>query len=213
MLATSFLFTKSISSLHLLYLDTPLFLLHFSIHMYLSALHPSHLYYLHLDFWSLDPLVPDPVFVNTYSSIVSFSYCMQLTCLPGHHLALLFSYITYSYFACSSLVCISNKILPFSPLCLPLKTSWPNSWEGCKIASKASPICRSVIACVVAITPLITMQFACLHQLLPLASLTCHIPCACPSLLHFHLCPLLIRRTGLDKFLVWFLYLSLTFYV
>ena len=41
----------------------------------------------------------------------------------GHHLILFSSYINYSYLACGSLVDISNKILPFLPLCLPLKTS------------------------------------------------------------------------------------------
>ena len=99
--ATSFLFTKSTSSLYLLYLDIPLFLHHFSICMYLSTLCPLHLYYLCLDFWSLDPLIPNPTLLNTYSSVVLLSYCMWSTCLSGHCLTLLSSYITCRYFACS----------------------------------------------------------------------------------------------------------------
>ena len=98
-LATCFLFTKSVLSLYLLYLGSSLFSHHSGIHMYPSALCPSHLYYLHLDFWSPDPLIPDPGLVNTYSSIVSLSYCTwQLTHLPGHHLALPSLYISCRYF-------------------------------------------------------------------------------------------------------------------
>ena len=71
--------------------------------------------YLHLDFWSPDPLVPNSILVNTYSSIVSLSSYMQLAHLPRHHLTFLALYINCSYLTCSSLVHISNKILPSCP--------------------------------------------------------------------------------------------------
>ena len=88
------------------------------------------------------------------------SYCMQLTHLPGHCLICLILYITCSYFTCSSLVCISNKILPLAPS-LASETSRPDSCKGHKTMSKASPICRSVIAHAITITPLIVTQLTC----------------------------------------------------
>ena len=99
MLATCSFFTKSVFALYLLYLDSSLSLCQLSIHMYLSTLRPSCFYLLHLDFWSLDPLVPNPDLVNTYSSIVSLSYCTWLAHLPCHRLTFASSYSNCRYSA------------------------------------------------------------------------------------------------------------------
>ena len=101
MLATSFPFAKSVSPLCLPYLDTPLFLHHFSIHVsvYLTSVGP---YYLYLDFLIPGPTIPQS-HICKYLLICSFAlmYCMWLTYLLGHHLIGLITYITCGYFSCS----------------------------------------------------------------------------------------------------------------
>ena len=77
-LASRSTFTKSVFALYLLYLDSSLSSRHISIHIYPSTLCPLRPYLLCLDFWSPDPLIPDPDLVNTYSSVVSLSYCTSV---------------------------------------------------------------------------------------------------------------------------------------
>ena len=98
-LTTCPLFAKSVFSLYLLYLDSSLSSHHISIHMYPPTLRPLCPYLLCLDFWSPNPLVPDPDLVNTYSSVVSLLYYTWLAHLPGHHLPFASSYISFRYSA------------------------------------------------------------------------------------------------------------------
>ena len=65
---------------------------------------------------------------------------------------------------CSSLVHISNKILPLSPLRLSLKANGPTRARDARPRPRPSPLYRSVIARAIAITPSDHQCDSCCHD-------------------------------------------------